>query len=408
MKILLVTQYFWPETFIISDLVRCLVAEGHTIEVLTSKPNYPDGKIYSGYKAKGYVQEYYDGTILVHRVPLIPRGSGGAIRLALNYLSFVVSGLFYFHRIVQSQQFDVIFVFAVSPITSAIPAIYLKKRFKIPLVLWIQDLWPESLSATGFIRNKFILKLVGRLVHWIYSATDMLLLQSFAFQRPVSQYAHSQKMAYYPNSYLESSSCSADEAIIPNHILLEFERNFCLVFAGNIGRAQAVETIIAAAEQLQYLSDCKFVVVGSGSMSEWLEKQITEKGLINVILTGRFPPSVMPCIFRRAAGLLVTLKREEVFSYLIPSKVQACLASGRPVIAALDGEGARIIEMAKAGFVGPAEDVVALVKNIERLYHMSTSDRKKLGDSGRAYFMENFEMRNQSKQLIKIFEEIIK
>jgi glycosyltransferase involved in cell wall biosynthesis len=407
MKILLVSQYFWPESFIISELVKCLVADGHTIEVLTGKPNYPDGDIFDGYTAQGCTTEYFNDVVKVHRVPIFPRGKGGSKRLVINYSSFVLSGLFYFHRMIKSAQFDVIFVFTPSPITSAIPAMYLKKRLKLPLAVWVQDLWPETLSATGFIKNRFLLHMVGRLVRWIYSAADTLLVQSQAFQKPVAQYAIKEKIVYYPNSYADTSSSTAEEGAIPKALLLELERYCCLVFAGNLGTAQSLETLINAAERLKHLTDCKLILIGSGSMSEWVAEQIKARGLNNLILAGRFPPSLMPMIFSKAAGLLVTLKRDEIFTYTIPSKIQAYLAAGRPIIASLDGEGARIITEAKAGLTSAAQDAGALALNIEQFYHMPDLLRDEMGQAGRAYFLKHFEMISQSRYLIEILEERI-
>jgi glycosyltransferase involved in cell wall biosynthesis len=406
MKILLISQYFWPESFIINELVKCLVAEGHTLEVLTGKPNYPDGKIHEGFSARGCTTEYFNDCVVVHRVPIIPRGKGGVRRLLLNYFSFVFSGLFYFYRKVKSKKFDVILVFTLSPITSAIPGIYLKKRLKLPLALWIQDLWPESLSATGYVQNRFLLNLVKRLVSFIYTSSDILLVQSQAFKKPVSTYVAIDKIIYYPNSYLDVIH-SEGERPIASDLLSELESNCCFVFAGNIGAAQSLETIIEAATRIRHLKNCKIVLVGSGSMSSWVEEQKSKRDLNNLVLAGRYPASVMPQIFAKAAGLLVTLKREEIFSYTIPSKVQAYLAAARPVLAALDGEGARIIAEANAGLTGPAEDATTLAENIEQIYNMSDLERDKLGQSGRAYFLKHFEMVSQSKRLIEILQEKI-
>lgn len=405
MKILLVSQYFWPETFIINEFITCLISQGHTIEVFTGKPNYPDGVIFEGYSAKKCTKETFNEKVTVHRVPLYPRGKGGAKRLLLNYLSFVLSGLLYFYRQAKSQQFDVILVYIPSPITAVIPAIYLKKRLKLPLAVWVQDLWPESLSATGFVKNSFLLKLVGKLVRWIYASSDLLLLQSEAFKKPMLQYAAADKLVYYPNSYLEPAIDNSQEALLSKELMSNLDNNFCIVFAGNLGTAQSIATIVEAAERLKNLVHCQLILVGSGSLSNWIKQQISEKKLTNLILAGRFPSTVMPFIFNRAAGLLVTLKRDEIFSYTIPCKIQSYLAAGRPIIAALNGEGGRIIHEAGAGFVGSAEDAEVLAKNIEQLYYMSELDREKLGQSGRAYFLKHFEMQSQSRRLIEIFEE---
>jgi glycosyltransferase involved in cell wall biosynthesis len=407
MRILLVSQYFYPETFIINDLVKCLVAQGHTIELLTGKPNYPDGNIFPGYKARGRSNELFADSIVVHRVPICPRGEGVVRRIA-NYTSFVLSGLYYFHRLTKKKNFDVIFVFMPSPITSVIPALYLKKRFKLHLAVWVQDLWPETLRATGYVKNRFLLRVVGKLVRWIYAHTDTLLVQSEAFYKPISVYAAEEKIIYYPNSYLELENNANNTSQIPNDLLFELEHHFCLVFAGNLGSAQSLETIVSAAEQLKHLPECRLILVGSGSMSEWLTQQKTEKKLDNLILAGRFPQTMMPHIFFLAKGLLVTLKRDDIFAHIVPSKMQAYLAAGRPLIAALDGEGARIIDESGAGFTSPAEDTKALAKNIERLYDMSESERETLGVHGRTYFLKHFEMISQSKRLIDIFEDRIK
>lgn len=402
LNILLVSQYFWPESFIVNDLVKSLVNQGHTVQVVTGKPNYPGGKIFQGYTAEGCVNELFEHHVAVHRVPLRPRGAGGAKNLLLNYLSFVLSGLWFFPRAVRGGAFDVIFVFAPSPITSVIPAIYLKWRLNSHLAVWVQDLWPESLSATGFIRNRMALRLVGWLVRGIYACTDTLLVQSKAFAAPVARYAREDKIFYYPNSHQDSPLQPVTGTQVPAELLEQLEQNFCLVFAGNLGTAQAVETLVQAAERLRHLPGCKLVLVGSGSMLAWIETQKGLRGLDNLILAGRFPPSEMPQFFSRAAGLLVTLKREEIFAYTIPSKVQAYLAAGRPVIAALDGEGARVIEEAGAGLSCRAEDSAGLARCIEQLFHMSPEEREKLGQSGREYFLANFEMTRQSQRLVEI------
>lgn len=400
MKILLISQYFWPESFVINELVKALAAQGHDITVLTGKPNYPDGKVFKGYQASGTTSEDYLGQIPVFRAPLRPRSNGGAKNLVLNYLSFVWNGLVYFPGAVKGKDFDVVLVFCLSPVTSVIPAIYLKWRLKKHLAVWVQDLWPESLSATGFIRNPFVLRLVGILVKGIYACTDTLLVQSQAFYNPVARYARADKIIYYPNCYSDISGNA--QARLDQNLLSTLNSNFCIVFAGNLGIAQSVQTIVEAAEMLRHLQDCKLVLVGSGSMLAWLRQQKEEKHLDNLVLPGRFPPSQMPHIFSRAAGLLVTLKRDQIFAYTVPSKVQAYLAAGKPIIAALDGEGARVVEEANAGLSCPAEDGRGLAQAIIALYKMLPEERERFGQSGRQYFLDHFEMERQAHNLVEI------
>lgn len=161
------------------------------------------------------------------------------------------------------------------------------------------------------------------------------------------------------------------------------------------------------ADKLRHLFGLRIVLVGSGSMSNWIESQKQSRGLENLILAGRFPVTEMPHFFNRAAGLLVTLKQDEAFSYTIPSKVQAYLAAGRPIIAALDGEGARVIQEARAGLTSPAQDAEGMAKSIEQFFHMSSDERESLGQSGRAYYLEHFEMERQSQRLVEILSSRI-
>lgn len=407
MKILILTQYFYPESFIINDLVKCLILDSHSVEVLTGKPNYPDGKIFAGYRAFGKTIEYFHQGVCVNRVPIVPRGNGGALRLLINYLSFVVSSLFYIRGIAKNKQFDAIVVFAPSPVTSAISGIYLKKYLECHLALWVQDLWPESLSATGFIKNRFLLRAVGELVRWIYKQSDTLLVQSRAFASAVERYAPISKVVYYPNSYLRTEEKTPLISDIPVGLLNELKENFCVVFAGNLGTAQALGTVLDAASYLSHLKKFKIVIVGDGSMATWLHGEIAHRNLTNFCTTGRISYQEMPTIFKYSQALLVTLTSKEIFSYTIPSKVQAYMAAGKPIIASINGECARIINEAGAGLTSPAEDAKALADNIKKLFQMSKSERNKLGEAGRTYFLKHFEMDSQSKRLIEILQNRI-
>ena len=408
MRIVLITQYFWPESFIINELIEILAQQGHTVKVLTGKPNYPDGEIYEGYKKEGILTEHFSHNVSVYRVPLRPRGKGGAKNLILNYLSFVINGLRFFPAAIKGESYDVVFAFGLSPITSIIPAIFLKWRLKTHLAVWIQDLWPESLKATGFVRNRFLLWLTGQLVRSIYFCSDTILAQSHGFKAPIMRYAKENKIVYYPNSYNDSSMTVSQVSSLPEQLLNQLSSNFCIVFAGNLGTAQSLNTLVEAAERLKDLPAFRLVLVGSGSMSDWLIEQKREKSLDNIILAGRHPAHEMPHIFSRAAALLVSLKNDEIFSYTIPSKIQAYLAAGKPIIAALDGEGARVVKEAGAGLTCPAEDADALVDCIRTLYILSLAEREQMGASGRSYFLEHFNMPTQANKLIEILDQRIK
>jgi len=401
LKLLIVSQYFWPETFIINDLARTLRDQGHEVTVATGKPNYPDGKIFDGYRAWGIQREIYDSNIDVIRVPLRPRGANSALDLLLNYTSFVCSGLALFPYLLRRRLFDAILVFAGSPNVS-LPALPLKWVKRAHLVLWVQDLWPDSLAATGYVRNVLILRAIGWLVRLTYWGADTVLVQSPAFCGPVERYAERGKVFHYPNSIRVPDGTDSGRAPLPRSLIDTLTSQFCVVFAGNIGSAQAVETIVEAASCLKDLTNVRMVLVGSGSKSDWVGRAICERRLDNLMLAGRLPGSSMAELFSHASCLLVTLKSNEIFSYTIPSKVQTYLAAGKPIIAALNGEGARIVREAGAGQTCAAEDPAGLASCVRALYAMSAEQRQKLGDSGRRYFLEHFEMRGQTERLVQI------
>lgn len=389
--------------------MRTLESEGHTIKVLTGKPNYPAGKVFDGYSQYGIQEQIFAEKVQIFRSPLRPRKTGGALNLCLNYWSFIWNGMRFFPAAVNKSHYDLIFVFAPSPIIMAIPAIYLKWKLKTHLVIWVQDLWPESLSATGFIKNKILLKLVGYLVKAIYAASDTLLVQSKAFIGPVSQLSNEDKTIYFPNAIHDK--INEDPETEANHLpvyLNEYlDNHFCLVFAGNIGKAQSIETLIRAAEHLDSFPEIRLVIVGAGSRLAWAKGEVERQGIKNIIFTGSFPVETMPSLFAKAKALLVSLKAEEIFSYTIPSKVQAYMSSGRPIIASINGEAARVIEEAEAGLTSPAEDHENLAEKIIQFFNMPLKERDIIGGNGKKYFLENFEMQQQCKKLIKIFEQRI-
>lgn len=388
-NILIVTQYFWPENFRINDLASGLRERGHKVEVLTGLPNYPKGHLFPGYELLNKAKDNFQG-IPVHRAPLIPRGSGGGFRLALNFFSFAlissVLAPFYCRG-----KFDLIFVYEPSPITVCIPALVLKKIKSAPLIFWMQDLWPESLSATGAIRSRTILKMVEIMVRLIYAGSDRILAQSRAFLSSIIGLGgKADQIYYYPNSAeslyqpVSVENDAHERSLLPN--------GFLVTFAGNIGAAQDFDTILAAAEKIKGYRDIHWIILGDGRKFSWVRDQVWERDLANTVhLFGRHPAEAMPRFFAMSDALLVTLRKEPIFALTIPSKIQSYLACARPIVAALDGEGARIIEESGAGVTCPAENPEALADAVLQLYNMSESDREEIGQRGRRYFDKNFE-----------------
>ena len=402
MRVLVVSQYFWPETFRITEVVQSLRDAGCDVTVLTGQPNYPDGVVPPGYSAASLCTQIHDG-LTIHRVPLVPRRHGSALRLALNYLSFVVSATVFGPWLLRGCRVDAILVYAPSPILQVIPAVWLKWVKGARLVTWVQDLWPESLSATGFVRNPKILGAVAAVVRWIYRKNDLLLVQSQAFIVPVAKMAGDTPVVYHPNpGELAFSKPDTDRACP-----LQLEPGFNVVFAGNLGTVQALDTVLAAAQLLRDEPDVRFVLVGSGSRSEWLQQEVRRLGLNNVRLPGRFPPSDMPGILAQASAVLVSLVRDPIMSQTVPSKVQAYLAAGRPIIASLDGEGARVLIEAGAGIACPAEDAQALVDAVIRLRDAPPEELEQMSRRGLRYYEKNFDPKLLATRLVQILFELV-
>ncbi|MBI5139916.1 MAG: glycosyltransferase family 4 protein [Candidatus Vogelbacteria bacterium] len=406
MKILIVTQYFWPENFRINDVAVGLKEKGHDVTILTGIPNYPRGRFFARYGFFKKRTEDYHG-IKIIRMPQIPRGSGSGIRLALNYLSFAFFSSILASFYLRSNKFDQILVYQLSPITVCLPALVLKKIFSIPIVLWVQDLWPESITAVGALCSNRIIKLLEALVRFIYHNSDKILVQSKTFPAAIEKYGiKNGKITYLPNSVEDFYKPISSGRELENKFGLA--QGFRIMFAGNMGVAQDFETILAACEKLKIFKDIHWIILGDGRMRPWVEAQVEKRGLKNnVHLLGRFPPEEMPKFFAQANIMLVTLKNQPIFALTVPAKVQSYLACAKPIIAALNGEGARIITEAGAGLICPAENSTALADAVLKAYRMPKEEIDKMGLNGRKYFDENFSREMLLNRLDGLIKQVV-
>lgn len=400
MKILIVSQYFWPETFRINEVAASLQEAGCEVTVLTSQPNYPDGVVFPGYRWWRISRETHEG-LSIHRVPLAPRGSASALKLILNYLSFMIGGSLIGPWLLRDQRFDVVFVYGVSPILKILPAMTVRRFTGGVLVTWVQDLWPQSLQVTGFVRSQWVLDAVAAVVRWLYRHNDLLLVQSQGFVPLVASMAGPTPVEYHPNP--GELAFMAEPQGKP---AITLKPGFNVVFAGNLGTVQALDTVLEAARQLRDVPSLRFVLIGSGSRGEWLQSEVRRLGLTNVQMPGRFPPQAMPGILAQASALLVSLTRDPMLSQTVPSKIQAYLATGRPVIASLDGEGARVIEECGAGLVCPAEDAPALAAAVRGLQALDALQLARMGQAGRSYYLNHFEPGALARRLVKRLTEL--
>jgi glycosyltransferase involved in cell wall biosynthesis len=398
MRILVVSQYFWPEVFRINDLLIELTKKGNDVSVLTGNPNYPYGNFFKGYGFNFRI-EFYEG-IKIYRVPILPRGKNN-FTLALNYLSFVLSGSLFaiFHR----KKYDRIIAANYSPITAAYPAIVFKKRHKLKLILWVQDLWPESIRAASNIKSGFVDKLLLSIVKNIYKNSDHIVVSNSGFTESIIQKGVSEKkISFIPNW---AEDLYEDENLIDDSkFRILIPEGFIVMFAGNIGEAQDFDSIVKAATLTKHFENIKWIIIGDGRKREWLKKEIESQKLSSTFfLIDRYPMEEMPNFFVHADVALATLKNEYIFSLTIPAKVQSYMAFGVPIVTMLTGAGNRIINEAKCGLTSESSDYNKLAENIIYASSLSKIELSEMGNNGKEYYQKNF----AKKIVIESFNKIL-
>ena len=388
MNILIVSQYFWPENFRVNDLSSELVNRGHAVTVLTGVPNYPDGKVFREFKECPENYLSYSGVDVI-RIPLVARGKGG-LRLIANYLSFAFMASILGPIKLRGKKIDVIFVYEPSPVTVGLPAVLLKYIKKAPVTFWALDLWPETLEAIGVVNSKSIIKIIGLLVSFIYNRCDLLLAQSRSFIGYMQRHCKSESTIKYFPSWAEDNFSNlnvkpADEVPSAN------SKMFSIMFAGNIGVAQDFPSILNAAERLKEYKDIRFLIVGDGRVASWVKKECSKRGLSeNILLLGSYPVEKMPSFYAATDAMLLSLKNEDSLNMTIPGKVQSYMASAKPIIGMLNGEGADILLQSGAGFVGAAGDSKGLAENILKMTKLSYQERLNMGMLGRNFYNQEF------------------
>ena len=387
-NLLIVTPHFYPENFRINDLAFSFAKRGYRVDVLTAVPDYPEGRYYKGYGIFKKSREVVNG-VRVYRSPIIARGEGRGFNLGVNYLSLLFGSVITAVGLIRNG-YDLVFVYEPSPITIGIPAIIIKKALRIPLVFWVLDLWPESVIAASNVRKQFIIRWLDWIVAWTYKHSDKVLVSSRGYIASVNQKVDSiDKVEYFPQWAEPIFRPMKVSGILPKSIP---SNSFIIMFAGNIGEAQDFPSIIEAANSLKHIKSIQWVILGNGRKKVWLENKIKEMQMEECFhLLGSFSLEEMPKFYAEADAMLFSLKREDIFSLTVPAKVQSYLACGKPIIAMIDGEGATIIEEARAGLTCAAEEPSRLAKNIIKMSELSVGERKKMGSNAVKYYCENFE-----------------
>jgi colanic acid biosynthesis glycosyl transferase WcaI len=404
MKILFLTQWFEPEpTFKGLAFARELVRRGHEVEVLTGFPNYPGGRVYPGYRIRLRQREVVDG-IPVTRVALYPSHDRSAVRRVVNYLSFALSAATI--GACSVGRADVVYVYH-PPATIAFPAMVLRLLRRVPFVLDIMDLWPDTLAATGMVGNWAVLGAMGWFCRLAYRCTARIAVVSPGFKQTlIDRGVPAEKIEVIYNWCNEAalSPRPLDEALAQE---LGLAGRFNVVFAGNMGKAQGLETVLKAAAWLaKEAPKVQFVLVGGGTEVGRLRGLAAELCLGNVRFVSRRPPSEIAAILSIADALLVHLRDDPLFAITIPSKTQTYLAVGRPIVMAVRGDAAELVQRAGAGVACPPESPEALGDAVERLYRMTAVEREAMGRRGRDFYMSELSMAAGTARFESLFEKI--
>jgi colanic acid biosynthesis glycosyl transferase WcaI len=398
-RVLVVSQYFWPENFRINDLCEGLIDRGHDVTVLTGKPNYPNGKIFSNFSRDPTKFNEYNGVRIV-RVPLVPRGKS-IVRLALNYISFPLSGVFFGYFKLRKYEFDIVLICQLSPIFSAFVGVFFGKCRSIPISMWVLDLWPDSALASGH-RSLMSIFILRNVVRYIYKKIDCFFIQNDFFKSSIiSNGGYGKRFVKLPNW--------AEDIFEPvERVSKTSARELRILFAGNIGEAQDISSVIKAAKLMKEKGiPAKFTFVGSGRVLSSSLELIDKYSLHGSIeFLGERPLCDMPKIYEQADVFFASLLDLPPFRITVPGKITGYMCMGKPILTMITGEASRVINDAKCGLTAGSGDYEKLVSNIQIIMNMTGEDRRAMGSNGIKYAKENFD-RNEvinslSRELINI------
>lgn len=402
-RILLITQWFDPEpTFKGLLFATELVKKGFDVEVITGFPNYPGGKVYPGYKIQLYQSEVLQG-VKISRLPLYPSHNNSKVKRILNYLSFAFSALIY--GFFASKRADIIYAYH-PPLSVGIVAILLRAVRKVPVVLDIQDMWPDSLRATGMIRKAWMLKFIAYICLRVYNRCDKIVVLSPGFKRLLTKRkVPSNKIEIIYNWANEKSLLSPSGELPKSFPDNEF---FKVVFAGNIGKAQSVDTILSAARLIKNNdSKVKIIILGSGIEAERLSKKSKKMDLHNVIFIDSVPMTEVGTYLKAADVLLVNLKKDPLFKITVPSKTQAYMAVGKPILMAVEGEARKLVVKAKCGLTSLPENEIDLAETILEFSNMDQIQLQNLANNSKDFYNKNLSLKVGIEKFSQLFSEVV-
>jgi len=395
LNILIFSQYFYPETFIINNISQELQKKTN-LYVVTSHPSYNIKKKlnynYSEIKKDNF------GKIKIIRLPTYPRVKNSYFSIFLNYFTFIFNGIFYEKKLYQNIKFDLIFVYGTSPIFQAIPALWFAKKRKIKSVLWVQDLWPEILSDLKIINNFIILRFLKYFIDLIYSKFDLILVQSPYFKKYIDSKILKEKIVTHFNP--------GKEKILKS--IYKKNKSIKILFTGNIGKAQSFDTLVKTAIKIKK-NNLKiiFQIIGEGSMKQWLINMVSKYELNDFIkVKNHMHQKKLNKYLLSADVLLIMLKKGDALSSTIPAKFQTYLSFGKPLIISADGILSNLVKKNNLGYVSNAENSLKLYKLILTLAKTPNNKIKKIKDNCLRFFIKNFEKKKNCQKLFFIFKKL--
>lgn len=380
MRILVVCQHYWPEPYPLADICEELVRMGHSVRVVTGVPNYPMGYVYPAYKKRKNRSQQRNG-VQITRTFTVGRRKNLIFRV-LNYVSYALSSSWYVWN--TKDEYDVVFANQTSPVIMSLAAILYAKKWKKPCLLYCMDLWPASLTIAGIREKSLPYCLMGWISGLIYRSAGVVLIASQGFRE-----------------YLRDELGVADERItyLPQFAEDIFSKIAAgdksgevkeLVFAGNTGKAQALPTVLKAAAILRGEIELRWHIVGDGQALEEARAMSKELGLENIIFHGRKPVEEMSAYYAMADAMVLCLTGEKIISQTLPRKMQTYMAAGKPILAAANGETARVMAESRCGFCAPAENEEAFAEVVRNYFKLTPEERRQMGDNAREYYMNNF------------------
>lgn len=400
-RVVLLTQWFDPEpTFKGIIFARELIKRGFDVEVITGFPNYPGGKVYPGYRIRLLQRELLGGVIIT-RLPLYPNHDQSICKRILNYISFSASVLFY--GLFLMNKANVIYVYQ-PPLTVAIAAILIKAFRRIPVVCDIQDLWPDTLRATGMIKSSLALNFIGKVCNWVYRRVNHIVVLSPGFRQKLIERGVPENKIDVIYNWADEDSLINSEALLPEGF--PGDETFKIIFAGNMGKAQALDAVLEAAALLKAAnSHVTFLMIGGGVEVLRLQNKAEMMKLSNVIF---FPPIPMTQIGKyllSADALLVHLKKDPLFSITIPSKTQAYMCVGKPTIMAVDGDASELIRLSNGGVISEPANPEKLTQAVINLANLDRLRLAKMGENAQQYYRKHLSLEVGVSRFSEIFRK---